>query len=94
MISELYIDTKKESYNALGFKRFGWLGLLPAMISSISRAAQGRAKALGLGGNMSGDGFQNGGALVVNKNGDTLYHFVQEDAADHASNANLLQVTN
>ena len=47
---DLYIDEKKQSYNELGFKRFGFLGLFPAVLSRISRAAQARAKSLGLGG--------------------------------------------
>ena len=90
---ELYIDTKKESYNALGFERFGFFGLFPAVLSSLSRAAQARAKALGLGGNMAGDGYQNGGAIVVEKGGETtLLHYKQKEAADHASNADVLKV--
>jgi len=88
---ELFIDTDKKSYNALGFKRFGFLGLFPAVLSSLARAAQGRAKGLKLGGNMAGDGYQNGGALVVEKGGKTLYHYVQEEAPDHASNAEILK---
>ena len=45
-----------------------------------------------MSGNMAGDGYQNGGALVVGKNGETLFHFVQEGAPDHASNLDLLKV--
>jgi len=87
---ELYIDTDKKSYKDLGFKRFGFLGLLPAVLSSAARAAISRAQALGLGGNMAGDGYQNGGALVVGKGGETLFHYVQDQAPDHASNADIL----
>jgi len=43
---------------------------------------------------MAGDGYQNGGALVVGKNGETLFHFVQEGAPDHASNLDLLKALN
>lgn len=88
---ELFIDEKKQSYKELGFKRFGFFGLFPAVLSSLARAAQTRAKALGLGGDMAGDGYQNGGALVVGKGGETLFHYVQEEAPDHASNADLLK---
>ncbi len=91
---ELYIDSKKQSYNDLGFERFGFLGLFPAILSSLSRAAQGRAKALGLGGNMAGDGYQNGGAIVVEKGGEqTLLHYKQKEAADHVSNSEVLKVS-
>jgi len=89
---ELYIDKDKKSYNDLGFKRFGFLGLFPAVLSSAARAAQSRMKALGLGGNLAGDGYQNGGAIVVKGGtGETLFHYVQEGAPDHASNADLLK---
>lgn len=88
---DLYIDSDKKAYNALGFKRFGFFGLFPAVFSSLARAAQSRAKALGLGGNMAGDGYQNGGALIVSKEGETLFHYKQEEAPDHASNADILK---
>lgn len=88
---ELFIDSKKKSYNDLGFTRFGFLGLFSAVLSSAARIAQSRAKALGLGGNMSGDGGQNGGALVVDVDGKTLFHYVQKEAPDHASNEDLLK---
>lgn len=41
---ELYIDKDKKSYNDLGFKRFGFMGLFPAILSSAARAAQSRMK--------------------------------------------------
>jgi len=47
-----------------------------------------------MSGNMAGDGYQNGGALVVGKNGETLFHYVQEGAPDHASNLDLLKALN
>jgi len=91
---DLYIDTEKKSYNSLGFKRFGFLGLFPAILSSAARAAQSRSKSLGMSGNMAGDGYQNGGALIVGKNGETLFHYVQQGAPDHASNLDLLKALN
>jgi len=91
---DLYIDTDKKSYNALGFKRFGFFGLFPAVLSAAARAAQSKAKLLGMSGNMAGDGYQNGGALVVGVNGETLFHYVQEGAPDHASNLDLLKALN
>jgi len=91
---DLYLDNDKKSYNALGFKRFGFFGLFPAVLSKAARAAQARSKLLGMSGNMAGDGYQNGGALVVGKNGETLFHFVQEGAPEHASNLDLLKALN
>ena len=35
---------------------------------------------MGISGDMKGDGFQNGGALIVDKGGKQLFEFIQEDA--------------
>ena len=43
---------------------------------------------------MRGDGFQNGGLLVVEKGGKVLYTFIQENPADHANNEDILKVNN
>jgi prostamide/prostaglandin F2alpha synthase len=52
-----------------------------------------QARKLGLGGDIKGDGYQNGGALVVDVGGEkTLLHFVQKEAPDHVSNAQVLKV--
>ena len=90
---ELYIDDKRETYKALGFKKLSWLDLFPAVLGSKARAAANRAKELDLGGNMTtGDGFQNGGALIVEKGGtNTLLTYVQKDAPDHVSNEEVLK---
>ena len=40
--------------------------------------------------NLIGDGFQKGGALIVDKNGKQLYQYVQDDLADHISNEEIL----
>lgn len=90
---DLYIDEGKKSYADLGFNRMGIMGIFGAVISRAARAAQNRAKALGLGGDLKGDGYQNGGALVVEKGGEKpLLVYVQKDAPDHASNKDILKV--
>ncbi|XP_059092222.1 prostamide/prostaglandin F synthase-like [Tigriopus californicus] len=89
---ELFIDMEKKSYSALGFKRMSLLGLFPAVLAKKARDFAARAKKLNLGGNMKGDGFQNGGALVVEVGGtQTLLTYVQQDAPDHVSNAEVLK---
>jgi hypothetical protein len=40
---------------------------------------------------MKGDGFQNGGALVVDRNGKLLLEYRQEDASEHVSDADVLK---
>ena len=43
---------------------------------------------------MKGDGFQYGGALVIDKNGKLLLEYKQEDAADHVSAEDVLKALN
>ena len=80
----------------MDFKTFGYLQLIPAVISAAARAAQSRAKELGLGGNMDGDKWQNGGCLVVeNGGGDKpLLHYIQQGAPDHVANTDVLKASN
>lgn len=40
---------------------------------------------------MTGDGFQNGGTLVVDKGGKVLLCFKQENAPDHVDNTDVLK---
>nr|KAG5706427.1 hypothetical protein BaRGS_032820 [Batillaria attramentaria] len=49
------------------------------------------AKAEKVGGDMKGDGMQNGGTLVVEKGGKTLLSFKQENPADHVDPAEVLK---
>lgn len=43
---------------------------------------------------MKGDGFQNGGLLVVAPKGEkVLFEFRQENPADHAENSDILKVS-
>ena len=52
-----------------------------------------KAKSMNLGGDMKGDGFQNGGALVVSQGGDkVLLKYIQEEAPDHVDNDDVLKV--
>ena len=89
---ELFVDEKKESFKKLGFKRMSFLQLFPAVFSKKSREAQEKAKSMNLGGNMSGDGYQNGGCLVVGAGGTpTMYTFKQEEASEHPENVNILE---
>ena len=44
-----------------------------------------------MGGNLKGDGYQNGGTLVVGAGGKVLFSFVQEQPSDHAEPADILK---
>ncbi|KAL8610000.1 hypothetical protein ACOMHN_029493 [Nucella lapillus] len=88
---ELFIDTKKETYKLMGFRRLNFFSLFPAIFSKNSRAAYNKAKADKLGGDLKGDGMQNGGALVIEKGGKTLLSFKQDSPSDHVENAAVLK---
>ena len=91
---DIYVDGGKKSYAALDFKQMSFTELFSAILSAAARAAQTRAKSLGLAGNMSGDKSQLGGCLVVEKGGGDkpLLHYVQQGAPDHVDNYAVLKV--
>jgi len=81
---ELYVDTDKQSFKALGFKKLGLLALGPAILAKVARSAYSKAKSRGITGDMKGDGLQNGGLLVVGSEGPkVLFEYRQENPADH-----------
>ena len=88
---ELYIDMNKETFKAMDFKRMSKGGLFSAVAGKAARTFQKRAKKLNLGGDIKGDWYQFGGALVVDDNGKDLFLFKQKTAAEHAENEDLLK---
>jgi len=92
-VGELYINEDKKAFENIGFKRFSLFSLPKLMLAKVARDAISRRKEKGITGNMSGDGFQNGGLLIV-KEGKIIYSFIQENPADHASNEDILKALN
>ncbi|CAB3364056.1 Hypothetical predicted protein [Cloeon dipterum] len=91
---ELFIDTDKKSYSGLGFKRFNWISVIAALFTRESRDAISRGKAANVGGDMKGDGLQNGGALIVGPGGKLLYSFKQDGPAEQVPNSKILEACN
>jgi len=91
---ELYIDEDKKTFKDLKFNRFSIFSLPGLLLSRVARAAMALGKQRGVGGDMRGDGYQNGGLLVVEKGGKVLYSFIQENPADHAQNEDVLKALN
>lgn len=89
---ELFVDNEKQSFKTMGFQRFSFMSLFSLFRSKKWTDANTMAKKMNLGGNLRGDGFQLGGALIVDVGGTTLYTYVQEDAADHVQNSKILEV--
>ena len=53
-----------------------------------------KAKQKGIQGNFKGDGWQNGGVLIVSKGGKSvLFNYVQENPAEYATNEDILKAS-
>lgn len=89
---ELYIDTKKQCYKKLGFKRLNVLSIFPSVLSKSSREALNKAKQENISGDFRGDGFQNGGTLVVAPGGEVLVSYKQENPSDHMDIQEIFRV--
>ncbi|CDW56084.1 prostamide:prostaglandin F synthase [Trichuris trichiura] len=74
---EIYYTPKKQLYTDLGMKRVGKVGLFASFFSR--RAIDAIFKSNGVCGNYRGDPYQCGGAFVVDKDGNMLYEFRQDD---------------
>ena len=91
---DVYVDRGRQIYKALKFKKIGYFGLMKTMLSSKALVDVAQAISLGLGGNISGDGWQMGGCLVAESQGGVypLLYYAQEFPTDHVSNFTILQV--
>jgi len=89
---EVYVDEKKQTYADMGYRRFNWFNIWTALLSKISRASIGEARSKNIDGNLSGDGLQNGGLLIVSKGGgEVLLNHHEETPGDHVANDVILQ---
>ena len=87
------MDEGKKSYRDLGYRRFNWINIWSALLSQISRASLSKAKRQNISGNLSGDGLQNGGLLIVNKGGTkVLLNHREEVPGDHVANDEILRI--
>lgn len=91
---ELYVDSEREAYNALQYRTFSWWDLARYVVSAKWISAAGRVRASGVGGDMKGDGFQNGGAIIVDKGGKLLYEYRQDDASEQISAEEIFAALN
>jgi prostamide/prostaglandin F2alpha synthase len=91
---ELYIDDEQKCYTALQYYKMSLMEVLKLAFSKKWRDAASKAKTMALGGDLKGDGYQNGGALVVDKNGKQLYEYIQKDASEHISAEEIFTALN
>jgi prostamide/prostaglandin F2alpha synthase len=92
---ELFVDSDKSCYKALNYDTLSMFDIAKGLLTRKWREKAALAESKGVCGNIKdGNGLQNGGALVVNKNGQTLYEYRQEDAADQISPYEILKAFN
>ena len=90
--AEVYIDEGKKTYQDLGYRRFNFINIWKALLSRISRTAMSESRSRNVSGNLSGDGLQNGGLLIVTRYGTrVLLNHHEEVPGDHASNEQILE---
>jgi len=88
---ELYVDTKKQIYKDMKYKRLGFIGAIGSILGKKGRDMIAQAKKEGIDGDLKGDGYQNGGSIIVSKGGEkVLLNFVQENPSDHVPLADVL----
>ncbi|TRY74557.1 hypothetical protein TCAL_00697 [Tigriopus californicus] len=93
---ELFIDAEdRKSYRDLGFHQMSGMDLVPGLLSPQALSAGFNATLSGLGGNMWGNGMQNGGLLVVERGGNKVpFSFRQNQPSDHPDRKAILDALN
>lgn len=92
VFADVYVDEGKKSYRDLGYKRFNLLSIWIALLSRVTRKAMSEGRRLNITGNLSGDGLQNGGVLIVDKEGSKiLLNHHEENPGDNVDNEAVLQ---
>lgn len=95
LYADVFVDRGKKTYQELGYKRYNFLSIWPSLFSKITRSALAATKEQNIEGNLSGDGLQNGGTLIVGKSGETvLMNHKEESPGDHATNDDILAALN
>lgn len=90
---EVFVDVDRRFYLALGggkeHKSFGSLAAFLAFVANPfskqrTKSHLAEAKQRRVAGNMTGEGFVQGGVYVVRQDGKAAYAFLEEDMGDHA----------
>jgi len=89
---EIYIDSKREQYKALGFKQYNYCNIWFDLFSRLTRSVAQKGRAKGIENNFKGNGFQSGGTLIVEKGGsNVILSYKMQALADHLENAKILE---
>jgi hypothetical protein len=79
LTTPLYVDTKRDAYKALRFKRSLGVFLNPTAMANMARALKSGFRQ----GRTQGDAFQLGGVLVVRPDGEVVFRYASDAAGDH-----------
>ncbi len=88
---KIYIDEKKLTYKLMNFPSMGLLsgyGMLNPKVYMEGITASKR----GFKGNLQGDGFQLGGTVIIDKNGNVLFNHNQTSYTDYPKENDILKV--
>jgi len=89
---DLYLETSRESYKALGFKSFNICSIICSLFNKTARAAVAKGRSTKMKANFKGYPYLNGGVLVVEKGGQkVLLSYKQDNPADHVENSEILK---
>ena len=79
LTTPVYVDTKRDAYKALGFKRSLSAILAPAALGNAARALRNGFRQ----GKTQGDAVQLGGVIVVRPGGEVLFRYASDAPGDH-----------
>ncbi|KAL3315233.1 hypothetical protein Ciccas_006132 [Cichlidogyrus casuarinus] len=80
---ELFLDPEKASYKALDFEVQNKVSGMANALSSTGRGLASEASKLKIASDFKGDGWQKGGLLLLEKNGDVLHSWTQKNLTDN-----------
>ena len=90
--SSLYLDPQRKAYTALHLQRMPMLSGLMSLLTPAVRAWNGEVRAMGISGNLKGDGMQLGATYVVGPGGQVWGEWKQGGFADHPTAEEILAV--
>jgi len=80
---QLYVDDGQKAYRALGLQRLNFAVGLFTLLGSSARAWNRQVQAMGVSGDLKGDGMQLGATYVLGQDGRVWFEHKQQGFGDH-----------
>ncbi|KAI9297354.1 hypothetical protein K502DRAFT_323340 [Neoconidiobolus thromboides FSU 785] len=90
---EIYLDTKKSIYQYFGFEKVPVLKSLKKLFRKSTRKAIKQSNKE-TPGNFRGDGFQMGGTVIINEQGQLIYKYSQQEFEEYPTIEEIIRVLN